>query len=119
MNQAVCNTADLNENEAREFELEGRSIIVVNWYGNWHVYLNDCPHAGWPLDIQQDVFFDSDKQFLQCSNHMALFDVETGECKAGPCIGDRLARVEVEIRDDQIFAALPKSLDLDSEYQLK
>jgi len=113
-NQAICNTSDLNENGAREFELDGQSIIIINWLGNWHAYVNNCPHANWPLNIQPDVFFDSENQFLQCSNHMALFDIETGECKAGPCVGDRLTKVALEVKNSQIFAVLPPVKDLQS-----
>lgn len=106
MSHLICSTQDIEENETQEFELEGQSIILVNWLGSWFAYLNNCPHANWPLNIQPNVFFDSEKKFLQCSNHMALFEVESGECKAGPCVGDRLTPIAIEIRDGQVFANL-------------
>lgn len=103
MNNFLCNITDIDENQAREFDIEGQSIILVNWYGSWFAYLNNCPHANWPLNLEPDAFFDSEHQFLQCSNHMALFDIETGECQAGPCTGDHLKALKVEVRDNQIF----------------
>ena len=104
MARVICEVSNVGENQAREFELDGQSIIVVNWRGNWLAYLNNCPHANWPLNIQPDVFFDSDKKFLQCSNHMALFDIESGECQAGPCVGDRLTAISIEVCEGQVFA---------------
>lgn len=104
MNQPLCSTSDIDENQAQEFQIGENSILIVNWLGEWFAYRNNCPHANWPLNIQPDMFFDLDKKFLQCSNHMALFDVQTGECKAGPCIGDRLESVNLEVRDGNIFA---------------
>lgn len=102
----ICGTLDFQSTEAREFQVEGTSLILVHWCGAWYAYKNNCPHANWPLNIQPDVFFDTDQQFLQCSNHMALFDVVTGECKAGPCVGDRLTEVPLEIVDNQVFVNL-------------
>lgn len=102
----ICGTFDFQPAEAREFEVEGTRLILVHWHGAWYAYKNNCPHANWPLNIQPDTFFDSDLQYIQCSNHMALFDVETGECKAGPCTGDRLTGVPLEIVDNQVFVNL-------------
>ena len=104
MSHLICSTQDLGENETQEFEVEGKNIILINRFGSWFAYLNNCPHANWPLNIQPDVFFDLEKEFLQCSNHMALFDIETGECKAGPCMGDSLTSIALEVRDGQVYA---------------
>lgn len=106
MPTAVCATSDFQQADAREFEIEGTSLILVHWYGAWYAYKNNCPHANWPLNIQADIFFDSDRKFLQCSNHMALFDVKTGECMSGSCVGDRLTAVPLKIQNDQVFVDL-------------
>jgi|SaaInl5LU_22_DNA_1037371.scaffolds.fasta_scaffold03254_6 nitrite reductase/ring-hydroxylating ferredoxin subunit len=99
----LCTTSDFQDSQAREFELNGQSIILISWYGAWYAYINNCPHANWPLNLDPDVFFDSDRQFLQCSNHMALFEVKSGICQAGPCVGDRLVALPVEIRGDKVY----------------
>ncbi len=105
--QQVCKMADLPENSAREFELNGQGVILVNWFGQLYAWLNDCPHAGWPLNFQPDQFFDADGRFLQCSNHMALFEPDTGTCVAGPCTGDCLQAVKIQIEGDDVFAQPP------------
>lgn len=106
MSNLICKTSAVQPNQAREFEIDNQQIILVNWHGAWHAYLNNCPHANWPLNIQTDVFFDADKEFLQCSNHMAMFDIETGICRAGPCTGDRLRKLKIGIIEEQIYVDL-------------
>ena len=113
MNQPLCSTSDLGENQAQEFPFGESNVLVVNWHGEWFAYRNSCPHANWPLNIQPGMFFDIDNKFLQCSNHMALFDIQTGECKAGPCIGDRLEPIDLEVRNGQIFAEFNQQLQRD------
>ena len=110
----LCGLSELNEGQAREFEVEVRSLFVIQKDGQIFAYLNDCPHAGWPLNIQPDQFLDADGQYLQCSNHMALFEIETGQCVAGPCAGDCLTKVAVEIENETIGVKLPRLEDPDS-----
>ncbi|MBC67605.1 MAG: Rieske, partial [Acinetobacter sp.] len=43
---------------------------------------------------------DQDREYIQCSTHGALFSVETGECISGPCLGDFLEKVNLEVHSD-------------------
>lgn len=110
----LCALDELAENTAQEHDLEGQGIILVNWFGQIHCWLNDCPHAGWPLNIQPDQFFDVEGRFLQCSNHMALFEPDSGHCVAGPCAGECLTPVQIELREDGIYATEPDEIDPES-----
>jgi nitrite reductase/ring-hydroxylating ferredoxin subunit len=47
-----------------------------------------------------------DNMFIQCSTHDALFEVDSGTCVAGPCIGDALQPVELVIEDDAVSAVI-------------
>ena len=105
----LCDIADLPEQSTKAFPLDNSEIIVCNWYGKFYLYVNDCPHAGWPLNYEPDKFLDAEEQFLQCSNHMALFNVDDGLCVAGPCEGCALTAVPFEIKEDQIYAAMPET----------
>lgn len=69
-------------------------------------YKNRCPHTGVNLDWNPDQFLDSRAQFIQCSLHGALFEIESGHCIYGPCVGDRLTAVQNEIVDGQIYLFL-------------
>lgn len=112
--QRLCNLNDLPEQSTRGFQLDGQEVIVCRWDGQIHVWLNDCPHAGWPLNFEPDGFLDSEGRYLQCHNHMALFEIDTGNCIAGPCVGCGLTAVEWEFRGEDVFATVPDEESPDS-----
>ena len=74
-------------------------------------YVNRCPHAGRQLNFMPDRFLTPDGTLIQCIAHGALFEKETGECIAGPCVGDRLRRIPVHI--DGTTIRLAEDVDLD------
>ena len=93
---------ELPDPGTRQVEVDGEEIILVQWFGQVFAYRNRCPHLGWPLNMEPDRFFDAEQRYLQCSNHMALFEVENGACIAGPCAGQSLERLPVQVRDGTI-----------------
>lgn len=99
----LCRTDELPEDSSREFNADGQSIVAVKRDGQIYVYLNWCPHLGIELNFQQDVFLDSDNQFIQCANHGALFEIDSGHCLSGPCSGDNLVPVTHSIRDGELW----------------
>ena len=77
----LCHINDLDEVAAKEFRIDdARRIFVINKQGQFYGYYNVCPHAGWPLNLNPDVFLDTNKEFIQCANHMAAFDIRSGNC---------------------------------------
>ncbi|MGB5277041.1 MAG: Rieske 2Fe-2S domain-containing protein [Gammaproteobacteria bacterium] len=106
----LCNTAEISDPGSKSFELkQGRNTIplfVVHKDGVFTAYINSCPHTGANLDWQEDQFLDMDNMFIQCSTHDALFEIDSGQCVAGPCIGDSLQPVELVIEDGKIGARL-------------
>lgn len=62
-------------------------------------YVNRCPHAGHPLDWQPDRFLTPDNSLIACASHGALFEMTTGACVAGPCMGRGLQRIEVKLEN--------------------
>lgn len=62
-------------------------------------WLNICPHAGRRLDWAPGQFLKSKDGLLVCAVHGASFELANGECVAGPCRGEALRRVGVEVRD--------------------
>lgn len=69
-------------------------------------YVNSCPHTGAPLDWVDHQFLDLDKAFIQCASHDARFEITSGLCIAGPCVGQSLRRLQVEVIDDQVALVL-------------
>jgi nitrite reductase/ring-hydroxylating ferredoxin subunit len=106
----LCQSDDIPDPGSKAFELkQGRrtvSLFVVHKDGNFSAYINSCPHTGVNLEWQEDQFLDMDNMFIQCSTHDALFEIDTGVCIAGPCVGDRLETVGLTIENGQISAQL-------------
>lgn len=95
---------DVPADDARGYTIEKagrpRKVLVVRWQGELHAYLNRCPHAGTPLDWTPDAFFDRTGRYLMCQTHAALFEPADGFCIDGPCAGDSLAHLPLEVDDD-------------------
>ncbi|MCG8379660.1 MAG: Rieske (2Fe-2S) protein [Proteobacteria bacterium] len=106
----VCELSKLREMESCgwEGEYDGQKIQCFLVYQNDHVYsyINRCPHTGVNLDWTAHQFLDSQKKFIQCSTHGALFKIEDGTCLHGPCIGDRLKSVKNVLENGQIYLLL-------------
>ena len=68
-----------------------------------HVYVNACPHIGTPLNWTPDRFLSHDGSRIVCATHGAEFRIADGECLRGPCFGDRLERVVIQIKDGIVY----------------
>ena len=96
----ICQTEDVPEREARGFETPVGKLIVTQRDGSFYAYKNICPHLQVNLEYMEDQFLDMDKEYIICSTHGALFNIEDGECIWGPCQGESLTKVELEIHSD-------------------
>ncbi|MCC9624202.1 Rieske 2Fe-2S domain-containing protein [Thalassospira sp. MA62] len=77
-------------------------IIVVRWGRHVFAYDNLCPHHDVHLDWEKDQFFNPTGTRLMCGKHGSLFDLATGECLEGPCLGRNLNPVPIRVIDDDI-----------------
>ncbi|WP_456447022.1 Rieske (2Fe-2S) protein [Thiolapillus sp.] len=107
----VCRLGDLQEKDARGFQVDtpggmSQALVVVRQQDRVWVYLNRCPHTGVNLEWQPDRFFDLEGRFLQCATHGALFRPEDGYCVRGPCAGDSLESLPVQVENGQVFVSL-------------
>jgi nitrite reductase/ring-hydroxylating ferredoxin subunit len=68
-----------------------------------YVYVNSCPHIGVPLDWLPDRFLSADGSRIICATHGAEFLLTTGECTRGPCRGDYLESVAIQIKDGILY----------------
>ena len=73
--------------------------------GEVRVYVNSCPHLGLPLDWAPGRFLSADNTHFVCSTHWAQFDLLSGDCFAGPCVGERLDSVAFNLADGMISIA--------------
>ncbi len=105
--QHLCPLASLPNPGSRGFEVEIdgalRSVFIVRQEHAVKGYLNHCPHVGAELNWQPDEFLDADRRYILCAVHGALFEIDDGRCIAGPCRGERLTPVAVEVRQGQVM----------------
>lgn len=73
--------------------------------GGVRAWLNICPHAGRRLDWAPGKFLVSKQGQLVCAVHGASFETAGGVCEAGPCRGESLRAVAVEVRDGAVWLA--------------
>ena len=106
MTHILCKTTDIEDPGSKSFEVKihrkTQAIFVVHKEGEFFAYYNKCQHTGASLEWQEDQFLDLDKALIQCTTHDALFMIDTGECIAGPCVGDLLQTLALTIKDDEI-----------------
>ncbi len=105
--QFLCNAEDINDDSSKGFTLEEQSVFAVKKDGIIHVFKNQCPHLNIELEWQPDQFLDSENYFIQCATHGALFDADSGECVSGPCLGQRLQKLESKLDDNRLLVRIP------------
>ena len=69
--------------------------FVVQRNGELYGYENVCPHAGRMLNHGPHRFLTEDQSMIVCAAHGAMFDIGSGECAVGPCMGESLRRIEI------------------------
>lgn len=81
-----------------EVVLDGelQSLVLLRQGDSLRAWLNICPHAGRRLDWAPGKFL-VDKGKLVCAAHGASFELQQGECVAGPCRGASLTAVRVAV----------------------
>lgn len=87
-----------------EIEIDGQKkpVFLLRNGSEIKAYINSCPHTGAKLNWQPGIFLDSEKYFIQCSIHGALFEKESGLCVHGPCAKQYLSRVEIRQEDGMV-----------------
>ena len=110
----LCALSEIGDPGSRGFEFdEGEPsplrLFVVHKDGLLATYRNRCPHTGAPLEWLPDQFLDIDNSFIQCAIHGALFRPEDGYCLRGPCVGQSLESLELEVIDGRLLVTLPES----------
>jgi nitrite reductase/ring-hydroxylating ferredoxin subunit len=102
----LCRLSDLADGASKGFPpVPGAftGLFAVRQGDTVHVYVNACPHIGTPLDWTPDRFLSHDGSRIICATHGAEFRITDGECLRGPCFGDRLEPVMIQIKDGTIY----------------
>lgn len=102
----LCLFSDLENGSAKGFDPENTGtdkIFVVRQGDKPVAYFNACPHQGYEgttMAWRKDAYLNGAGDRIVCSGHGAQFDIYTGACLIGPCLGQNLKKARVELADD-------------------
>lgn len=104
----LCRLADLVDGDARGFDplREGRdTLFVVRQEDRLYAWRDACPHeGGTPMAWRKNAYLNADRSRIVCHAHGALFDIATGLCLLGPCMGQSLTAVPIALHADGAIA---------------
>jgi nitrite reductase/ring-hydroxylating ferredoxin subunit len=107
--RVLCSLGELEETGSRGFAAgEGDWPLrgfIVRTADAVAAFVNYCPHAGHPLNFRPNKFLTPDRNLILCSSHGALFARDNGLCIAGPCAGQSLTRIPVEVVSGYVLLA--------------
>jgi nitrite reductase/ring-hydroxylating ferredoxin subunit len=110
----ICSVADLDPTGSRAFTVGAGDWpmrgFLVRAGVEIRAYVNHCPHAGHPLNLQPHRFLTHDDSLILCNSHGALFEKGTGYCVAGPCAGQSLESIAVEVIDGYVLLKAVETL---------
>ncbi len=78
------------------------SLILTRSGDRIAAFRNKCPHAGYPLQRADGRVLVQDKRYMVCGAHGASFALSDGACAGGPCNGDGLERIEIDVHNGEI-----------------
>lgn len=96
----LCHESALAEGRARGFDPDDRgqdTLILLRHQGHLHAWANACPHQGVPMAWRRHAYLNAAGTHVQCHAHGALFDMASGLCVQGPCLGQRLIRHKIVV----------------------
>jgi nitrite reductase/ring-hydroxylating ferredoxin subunit len=97
----LCRLDALPDGESRGFDPAGAgrdTVIVVRQGQRLHGWRNACPHvAGAPMAWRKHAYLNAERSRIVCHAHGAQFEIDTGLCTLGPCVGERLSAVPLTL----------------------
>jgi nitrite reductase/ring-hydroxylating ferredoxin subunit len=84
-----------------------REAIVLRDAQGFRAFLNICRHLPIPLDGGGRNVMAADGRHFLCRTHGALYRISDGTCVQGPCGGQALAAVAVELDAGRVYLTPP------------
>lgn len=92
----LCRLDELPDGDSRGFDPLGTgqdTVFVVRQGDTAYAYRDACPHYGsTPMAWRKDAYLNADRTRIVCSAHGAQFNITSGACTLGPCLGQSLTR---------------------------
>jgi len=103
----IGNLEDFPDNSTHSIRSGHLALLLVRRAGQLFVYENRCPHTQKTLDPQGGSLATSGGLLIQCQRHAAQFIADTGECVAGPCLGETLKALSFTVSGSAIYLDTP------------
>lgn len=101
---------EIKEGKWYEFNLQTDSQLISLMLklsdGKYVAYKNSCPHQGRRMNYSIGKFLLTEEGNLVCPAHGAEFLPETGFCVNGPCKGESLEPIHIQLNEDLVFAII-------------
>ena len=94
---------DFPDPSATSRQVNGLELLVIRRSQQLFLYLNSCPHTRETLDPLSENIAGPDAQLIHCQRHGAEFVAASGECVAGPCLGENLTPVAFTLSQGDIY----------------
>jgi nitrite reductase/ring-hydroxylating ferredoxin subunit len=108
----LCRVDELPDGLSRGFDpwREGQdSVLAVRQGTRIHVWRDACPHFGdTPMAWRKDAYLNAARTRIVCAAHGAEFDIETGVCTLGPCLGQALQKLAFVVTDENNIYIAPQ-----------
>lgn len=98
----VCTATDVEEGAYAEFDIDGRSILICHWQGQFYAIENECSHAMSPLCGGR-----MRRGTIVCPLHGARFNISTGAAE-GPPATLPIETFKVKLEDGNVCVAVTK-----------
>ncbi len=92
----LCHVDELPDGAARGFDplRTGQdTVLIVRQGERLFAWANRCPHHGTPMAWRKDAYLNAAGDRIVCAAHGAQFEIDTGLCTLGPCLGDTLTPI--------------------------
>jgi nitrite reductase/ring-hydroxylating ferredoxin subunit len=100
----LCRLEEIPDGDSRGFDPLRRgqdTMLVVRQGRSLYAWRDACPHiAGVAMAWRKNAYLNANRDRIVCSAHGALFDIRTGICTLGPCLGQALEPVTVALDAD-------------------
>ena len=110
----LCHVDELPDGASRGFDPwnEGHdSMLVVRQGERVYAYRDACPHhGGTPMAWRKDAYLNGDRSRIVCNAHGAQFEIATGMCTLGPCLGQSLQAVTLLFGNEREIYLSPNEI---------
>lgn len=99
-NARLCHLSELPDGGSRGFDPRHTgqdTMLIVRQGERVFAWADRCPHHGTPMAWRKNAYLNAAGDRIVCAAHGAQFTIDTGLCTLGPCRGDSLTAIGLQI----------------------